>query len=196
MLGNLSFRWGPMAQELKLNETETEKLLAIGADWFLKGLEAVASFTEGKMTAEAAVAAANQAEQVATNQIRVLFGDTGFAQYEECERSFPARALVDQYEKQIAFYRINSEQRNRLVALISRQPTETAAALAGDFTVPELVFPDRFNARFEQEAEINRRILESAAQFLPEEQLEALRLMQAQNIIVQKRNVLRSLRKI
>lgn len=196
MLGSLSFRWRPMVQDLKLDELQTDKLLAIGADWFMKNLEAVASFTEGQLTADAAVTAANQAEQAATNQIRVLFGGSGFAQYEKCERAFPTRALLDQFEKQLGFYKIDDNQRNRFMALIGEQPLETAASLAGDFTIPELVFPDKLNARFERDAEANRRILESAAQFLPEDWLEALRLMQAQNTSVQKRNVLRSLRRI
>jgi RNA polymerase sigma factor (sigma-70 family) len=196
MLNNLRFRWAPMVQKLKLDEPQTDRLVAIGADWFLEGLEAVASFTESKLTADAAVAAANHAEQVATNEIRRLFGEAGFAQYEQSEQSFPARTLVEQFEKQIAFYAIDTGQRDRLIAAITEESRETAAALAGDFTVPELVFSDRLNARFELEAEANRRILERASQFLPEDRLEALRLMQALNTSVQKRNVLRSLRKI
>ncbi len=76
-------RWDPLVKELKLNSEDAEKLFQIGGDWYMRGVEAVAAFTEGKITAEAAVQAGAQAEQDARNQVRLLVGEGGMLKFDE-----------------------------------------------------------------------------------------------------------------
>ena len=175
---------------------KTEKLLGIGADWGLKNLEAAAAFTEGTLTAEAAVQTEADTERDATNQIRLLLGDEGFASYQECQKEFPARTLVDQFNKQLGPFPISAIQREALARVIEAEPPEVASGLAGDFTVRQLVSPDGLDGRFQAQAESNQRILQAAAGFLSPEQVESLRLMQVSNMSAQKRTVLRMLRKL
>ena len=115
------------------------------------------------------------------------------AKFDECDRSFPARSLVEQFDKQLGFYDINAEQRQRLSQTISAERFEVTDCLAGNFTVRELVFPDAMDRRFEEQARANQQILQNAAQFLTPDQLDALGLMQAYNLSAQKRTVLRML---
>ena len=189
-------RWSPLIDGLKLNKEETDKLLGIGADQGLTNLETAVAFTEGTLTAEAAVQAEADTERDATNQIRLLLGDTGFAGYQECQMEFPARTLVDQFNKQLGPFPISAFQQEALARVIEAEPTDVASGLAGDFTVRELVSPDGLVGRFAAQAESNQRILQAAAGFLSPEQVESLRLMQVSNMSAQKQTVLRMLRKL
>ena len=189
-------RWSPLIDGLKLNQQETDKLLGIGADQSLTNLETAVAFTEGNLTAEAAVQAEANTERDATNQIRLLLGDAGFAGFQECQMEFPARTLVDQFNKQLGPFPISAFQREALARVIEAEPPEVASGLAGDFTVRELVSPDGLVGRFAAQAESNRRILQASAAFLSPEQLESFRLMQVSNMSAQKQTVLRMLRKL
>ena len=141
-------RLSPLIGELKLDGPKTEKLLGIGADWGLKNLEAAAAFTEGKLAAEAAVQAEADTEREATNQIRSLLGEEGFAKYDECQKTFPARTLVQQFDKQLGPFPLNAIQREALARVIEAEPPEVACGLAGDFTVRQLVSPEGLDGRF------------------------------------------------
>jgi len=188
--------WSPLIGELKLDGAKAEKLVGIGADWGLRNLESVAAFTEGKLAADAAVQAEAETERAATNQIRSLLGEEGFAKYDECQKTFPARTLVQQFDKQLGPFPLNAIQSEELARVIEAEPPEVAGGLAGDFTVRQLVSPEGLDRRFEEQTESNQRILQAAAGFLSPEQVEALRLMQTFNVSAQKRNVLRVLRKL
>jgi len=162
----------------------------------MKILEAVASFTDGKMTAEAALSVEAEAIQNATNQVRLKLGEEGLAKFEDYTRAYPAQALVQQFDKQLGPFPINAYQREGLSKIIQDEPIELTRQLAGEIPVEMVVFPEGLDQRFEQQAEINRRILQKAAEFLAPDQLETLALMQANNLSAQKRNVLRMLRKL
>ena len=189
-------RWSPLIEGLKLNQEDTDKLLGIGADRGLADLETAVAFTQGTLTAEAAMQTEANTERDATNQIRLLLGDAGFAAYQECQKQFPARTLVDQFNKQLGPFPISAFQREALARAIEAEPPEVASGLAGDFTVRELVSPDGLVGRFAAQAESNQRILQAAAGFLSPEQVESLRLMQVSNMSAQKQTVLRMLRKL
>jgi hypothetical protein len=189
-------RLSPLIGELKLDGPKTEKLVGIGADWGLRNLEAVAAFTEGKLPADAAVQTEADTEREATNQIRLLLGEEGFAKFDECQKAFPARALVWQFDKQLGPFPLSAIQREALARVIEAEPPDVACGLAGDFTVREVVSPAGLDGRFQEQTDSNQRILQAAAGFLSPEQVETLRLMQVFNMSAQKRNVLRMLRKL
>jgi hypothetical protein len=170
--------------------------VGIGADWGLRNLEAAAAFTEGKLAAEAAVRTEVDTEREATNQIRSLLGEEGFAKFDACQKAFPARALVQQFDKQLGPFPLSAFQREALARVIEAEPPEVARGLAGDFTVRQLVSPEGLEGRFEEQSGSNQGILQAAGEFLSPEQVEALRLMQTFNMSAQKRNVLRLLRKL
>lgn len=196
LLASSRTRWSPLIGELNLDEAKTEKLVGMGADWGLKNLETVAAFTEGKLTVDAAVQTEANTEREATNQIRLLLGEEDFAKYDECEKTFPARTLVQQYDKQLGPFPLNAIQDQALARLVEAEPPEVAGGLAGDFTVRQLVSPEGLDQSFAEQAASNQRILQAAAGFLSQEQVDALRLMQTSNMSAQKRNVLRLLRKL
>jgi RNA polymerase sigma factor (sigma-70 family) len=196
LMSNCRGRWEPLIKEMQLDEQTTDKLLQIGGDCSMKALEAVAAFTDGKITAERAIQLGEETENSGTNQVRLLLGEIGLAKYDECERSFPARSLVEQFDKQLGFYAIHEIQRKRLHDVIAAQPSEIARGLAGVFTMRELVLPEELNRSFAQKTETNQQILRSAANFLEPEQLQALGNMQANNMSAQKRDILRALRRL
>jgi hypothetical protein len=153
--------------------------LGIGADWGLKNLETAVAFTEGTLTAEAAVQAEADTEREATNQIRLLLGDEGFAKLPGMPEGVSRRgrwcsSLTSSWDlsRSAPF----SERRWRASSKPNRR--KWPRGLAGDFTVRELVSPDGLDGRFQAQAESNQRILQAAAGFLSPEQVESLRLMQ------------------
>jgi hypothetical protein len=171
-------------------------LLQLSADWGLRNLEAVAAVAEGKMAAEAAAQSEVDAGRDSTNQVQLLLGERGLAKFEECQQTFPARALVQQFDKQLGAFPLNAIQRSALSQVILAEPLEVTSGLAGDLTVRSLVFPEELSQRFDQEADVNARILQEAGAFLTPEQVESLKLMQVSNLSAQKRNALRMLHKL
>ena len=190
------FRLAPLLEALKLEPADRDKLIQLDADWGLKNLETVAAAAEGRMTAEAAARSEAEAGRDGTNQIQLLLGETGLAKFEECQQTFPARALIEQFDKQLGVFPLNAIQRSALSQLILAEPLDVTSGLAGDLTVRSLVFPGELNQRFDQEAGVNARLLQEAGAFLTPEQVESLKLMQTANLSAQKRNALRMLRKL
>jgi hypothetical protein len=196
LVDNSRIRLGPLIKELKLSDEDAEKVLRIGGDWGIKNLEAVAAFTDGTITAEAAAQTEAVTELNSTNQIREVLGETNMPKFDACIESYPARRLVQQFDQQLGFFKINADQRERLSQLIDTEPYDISSAQAGDLTIRALVYPEELQQRFAQQVESNQQILQGAAEFLAPDQIEALRLMQASNLSMQKRDVLRLLRKL
>jgi RNA polymerase sigma factor (sigma-70 family) len=190
------FRLAPLLESLKIEPADMDKLIQFDADWGLKNLETVAAVAEGRMTAEAAAQSEAGAGRDGTNQIQLLLGEAGLAKYEECQQTFPARALVQQFDKQLGVFPLNTFQRSALSQSILAEPLDVTSGLAGDLTVRSLVFPEELSQQFNQEAEVNARLLRAAGTFLNPDQVESLKLMQAANLSAQKRNALRMLRKL
>jgi hypothetical protein len=190
------FRLAPLLEALKLEPSDKDKLIQIDADWGLKNLETVAAVAEGRMTADAAAQAEAEAGRDGTNQIQLLLGEAGLAKFEECQQTFPARALVQQFDKQLGVFPLNAFQRSALSQLILAEPLDVTSGLTGDLTVRSLVFPEELSQQFNQEAGVNARVVQEAGAFLNPDQVESLKLMQAANLSAQKRNALRMLRKL
>jgi RNA polymerase sigma factor (sigma-70 family) len=189
-------RWGSLVKELQLNPDHAQKLFQIGADWSMTNAEAVAAVTEGKLSPEAAVRAAAQTQQDATDQLRQLLGEEGLSRLEASDRSFPGRLLDEQFDHQLGFYHLSDEQRQQLRALVDSEPYEATTGLVGDFTVSQLVLPAEMERRLAQQQEVNQQILESAAAFLQPDQVEALQLLQQANQSEQQHSILRFLRRL
>ncbi len=196
LLSGSRSRLSPLIKELKLDDQTADKLAGIGADWGMKNIETAVAFTEGTLTAEAAVQAGTDNERNATNQVRQLLGTDGFTGYQENEKQYPVRTLVDQFNKQLGPFPMNAIQREALSRVIEAEPLEVATGLAGDFTVSDLVSPNGLDGHFAAQTESNQRILQAAAGFLSSEQVESLRVMQVSNMSAQKQTVLRMLRKL
>jgi RNA polymerase sigma factor (sigma-70 family) len=189
-------RWAPLVKQLQLNAEQANKLFQIRADWGLTNAETIAAFTEGKLSAEAAVHTEAQTEQDATAQLRQLLGEEGLSRLEACNRSFPGRLLDEQLDHQLGFFHLSAEQRRQLRALIDSEPYEVTTGLAGDFTVRQLVLPAEMERRLAREQEVNQQLLERAAAFLQPDQVEALRLLQQANQSEHRQGILRFLRRL
>jgi hypothetical protein len=181
---------------LDLSKEDFDKLIETGGQWGINNLTTLAEFTEGKIRPEAAVQAEIENKHDRTNEIRSLLGERGFAEYEKCNETYPARELTEQLDRQLGrLLPITPEQRAQFAAVIQAEPSEIGLKLAGIFTVESLVYPEKFRSRFDQMEEANQRIYQKAAVFLTPDQLDELKLMQANNVTTQKRNILRMLRK-
>jgi len=195
MVDGYRFRYGPFAEQLKLGPEQGEKLIQMAADGAMKILDAVAAYTEGKLTAEATLNIEADAIRSATNQVRLALGDDGLARFEEYNQSYPARALVQQFDKQLGPFPISAYQRAGLSNTIQAEQLDVTRQLAGEIPVELVVHPDEINQRFELQSQINQRILQQAAEFLSPDQLKTLALMQTNNLSAQRRGLLRMLRK-
>ncbi len=195
MANNFRTRYGPFAEELRIKPETGEELVQIAGERVMKVLEAVAAFSDGTITAEAVLKAEAEELQSGTNEVRLKLGEEAFGRFEEYTRAYPARALVQQFDRQLGPFPISAYQRTALAKVIGEEPFETTRQLAGDVPVKVLVSPEELGRSFEEQEETNRRILQKAAEFLSEEQVESLRLMQAYNLSAAKRQILRMLRK-
>jgi RNA polymerase sigma factor (sigma-70 family) len=197
MVENCRFRYGPFFGQNNLDPQEAEKLFQKGGDYAMRNLEAVAAFTEGRISADAAVQVEIEGKQDGANQVRLALGEAGLAKFEEYVKSRSVEVLMDQLEKHLTVvYALNPDQRSRLTEIIQAEPPEVTHGLAGELTVAALVYPDQLNLWFERQTEVNQDILQRGAGFLTPDQSEILELMQTSNLTTQKRNVLRFLRKL
>jgi RNA polymerase sigma factor (sigma-70 family) len=188
-------RYGAFAEDLRIEPEEGEKLVQLAGDGAMRILEAVAAFTDGKISAEAALRVEAEAIQNGTNEVRVKLGENGLAKFEEYTRSYPARSLVAQFNRQLGPFPITAFQREGLLKIFQEEPSEMMRQLAGEVPVELVVYPEQLNQRFEDQAAANQRIRERAASVLSSEQVEALDAMQANNLSAEKRVILRMLRK-
>ncbi|HZL43085.1 MAG TPA: sigma-70 family RNA polymerase sigma factor, partial [Verrucomicrobiae bacterium] len=196
IVGTYGFRYGPFAEELHLSGELEEKLLQAAGDGSMRLLDAIAAFTEGTITADSALQVETEVMQNITNQIRTLTGDEGLKKYEEYTQTYPARALVDQFNKQLGPWPINEDQKAQLLRTIDAEPMEVTRGFIGDLDMASCVDLEKMNRQFQRQTEASERILQKAADFLSPDQLEGLALMQTHNMSAQRRNLLRLLRKL
>jgi hypothetical protein len=196
MVNSYRIRYGALAEELKIEPEEGEKLVQLAGDGAMKILEAVAAFTDGKFSAEAALKVEAEAIQNATNQVRLKLGDEGLAKFDEYTRSYPAQTLVAQFDRQLGPFPISAFQRAGLMKIFQAEPVEMTRQLAGEIPVELVVNPEELDQRFAQQAAANQRIRGRAAGVLSTDQVETLEAMQADNLTSEKRQILRMLRKL
>lgn len=196
MAGNFRQRYGALAKELGIGPEEGDKLVQFAADESMKVLDAVAAFTDGKISADDALKAEAEAIQNGTNQVRLELGEEGLAKFEEDTRSYPAQTLVAQFDRQLGPFSISAYQRAGLLNILQAEPLDMTRQLAGDISVELVVNPEALDQGFAQQAAANQIILEKAAGLLAPDQLEALQAMQANNLSAEKQQILRMLRKL
>jgi len=188
-------RYRPFAEQLQLDPEQGEKLIQMAGDGAMKILDTVAAFTKGELSAEAALNVEAEAIRNATNQVRLVLGDEGFAKFEEYNRTWPAQALLAQFDKQLGPFPISAYQRAGLANILQSEPLDATRQLAGEIPVELVVHPEEIAQRFDMQSEINQRILQRSAELLSADQLETLALMQTNNLTAQRRDILRMLRK-
>jgi hypothetical protein len=123
-------------------------------------------------------------------------GDENMASFAQCNSNFPALSLGAQFDRQLGFFALSDDQRQRLLQVLNTEPNDVMAGLAGDFNVRELVLPEEMDQQLERQKQVNQDILQQASQFLSPEQVEALSVMQESNLSVQRRGILRFLRNL
>jgi RNA polymerase sigma factor (sigma-70 family) len=194
MVNDCRTRYGPFFRESKVDPEVAETLIQKGGDYSMKNLDAIAAFTEGKISAEAAVQVEAESVRDGSNQVCQVLGEAGLAKFEEYLNSRPAGVLMKQMDERLtSVYGLNADQRARMSEIFRAEPPEVMKGLVGELTVAALVYPDKLNQWFERQTEVNRDILQKCA--LTPDQLEIIELMQRSNLSTQKRNVLQLLRK-
>jgi hypothetical protein len=188
-------RYTPFALQLNLDPDQGEKLIQMAGDGAMKILEAVATFTKGELTADAALNVEAETIRNATNQVRLALGDEGFAKLQEYNRTWPARSLLDQFDKQLGPFPVSAYQRAGLANIVQAEQLDATRELTGDISVTLVVHPEELAQRFELQSQINQRILQRSADLLSPDQLETLALMQTNNLTAQRGEILRMLRK-
>jgi RNA polymerase sigma factor (sigma-70 family) len=196
MVENYRSRYIPFAMQLNLDPDQGEKLIQTAGDGAMKILDAVAAFSKGELTAQAALNVEAEAMRNATNQVRLALGEDGFAKFEEYNRTWPAQSLLDQFDKQLGPFPISAYQRAGLSNIFQAEQFDATRQLAGEVPVELVVHPEELAQRFDLQSQINHRILQRSAELLSADQLETLALMQTNNLTAQRRDILRMLRKL
>jgi hypothetical protein len=196
MVNDCRNRYARFFRESKVDPEVAETLIQKGGDYSMKNLDAIAAFTEGRISAEAAVQAEAETVRDGSNQVCQALGEAGAAKFEEYLKSRPGEVLMAQLDERLTWvYGLNADQRARMSEIFRTEPPEVMKSLVGELTVAALVYPDKLNRWFESQTEVNRDILQKGAGFLNPDQLEIIELMQRSNLSTQKRNVLQLLRK-
>ena len=189
-------RYAAFVEEINLDPKEGEKLVQLAGDEAMKVLDAVAAFTDGKISAEDVLQVEADAFQNGKNAVRSKLGEEGLAKFEDYTSSYPSRTLVAQFNRQLGPFPLSAFQRAGLIKIFQSEPAEMTRQLVGEIPAEMVVHPELLDQRFEEQAAANQRIREKATGMLSSEQLEALATMQAKNLSAEKQNILRMMRKL
>jgi hypothetical protein len=178
--------YGPLFKELGLSPEETEKFKELLIDGQMKGVEGAGALFSGDRDpaerAEAIKAMGEQQKQL-DEQLKTFLGDERYAQYKDYQESMGERTSLDQFQNQLAGGQnpLTEEQSGQLLALMKEERKNSPSIFGKDpNAMPDpdqleaMLSEEKMNKHFEQQEELNRRILERAKAVLTPEQLVAL----------------------
>lgn len=190
--------YGPLFKQLGLSPEETEKFKELLIDGQMKGVEgAGALFAGEREPAERieAIKAMGEQQKQLDEQLKTLLGEDRYAQYKDYQESMSERMALDQFQQQLAGGQnpLTEEQSGELFALMKEERKNAPSIFGNDpNAVPDpaqmeaMLSEEKMNKHFEQQEELNRRILERAKAVLNSEQLEALNNHQSSQLKMQR----------
>jgi len=160
--------YGPLLQDLKLTQEQTDTFLRVVVDRASQSLALMSAPPEEARQATAA------AEKETVERLKSLLGDAGFARFGEFSVEIPARATLDLVKTQLGNNPLNEEQNAKLLQVVKAEPHELTQGLIG---APDKAFSGsqaEIDSFLQQVSDSNQRIVQQASNFLTPQQLAIL----------------------
>ncbi|MGV3532445.1 MAG: hypothetical protein ACO1QR_08750 [Chthoniobacteraceae bacterium] len=196
MYGDLSAELGLSPDDADaLNELLTDRQLAMSE----QGMEMMSGGADEKKMKEFAEATKKNREEY-DKELANMLGEDGLKKFQEYERSMADRVMLRQYQDQFASRGtpLQEEQRKQLLGIMTEERTKAPASpfdpASGDVAeqMKAMRSEEIMEQQFEQQRQINSRVLTRAAQILSPEQVNSLRTSQDQMLEMQKMGLMMS----
>jgi hypothetical protein len=175
--------YGPLVKKLGLTEEETTKFKDLLADNAMKAVEkSTALLSGGAATNRTELMAAMAAEQKSQEeQLRGLFGDERFAQYQDYQKTAGERMQLNLFKQQSSDLALTEAQTEQLLTVM-KEEKETATAggafsdlgqTSGQGAMQAALSNEQMEKTLAAQEEVNLRVYERARTVLSEEQMNA-----------------------
>jgi hypothetical protein len=180
----LKKQYDPLVKQLNLTPEQSDAFYQLLLDNQMTNMQRGASLLSGGSKADAAQAIRDSQQAMGTS-LQALLGDAGYAQYQEYQSMAASRMELDQMKSDFADNPLTDDQQQQLV-----QSMKTAqSAMAGTNNIIKFDVTDPAAAmqqNLQQQEAVNQQVLEQAADFLSEAQLQTLATSQSNRIALER----------
>ena len=194
----LDMMYGPLFKELGLSPEEIDKFKELLIDAQMGGIEGAGLFLGGDADPaqrEEAIKSMAERRQADEEQLKAFLGEERFAQYKEYQESLGERMALNQFEQQLSGGQnaLTEGQSGQLLDIMKEESRGASSIFRNDpSALPDpaqleaMFSEEKMTKHFEEQEELNRRILERAKAVLTPEQLESLTSFQNSQLQMQR----------
>jgi len=185
--------YGPLFKELNLTSEQKQRFMDLLVDHQLKSAEQAGTVfgKDGKMDFSKIGDVAKTEETRLEEELKPLLGEEKFAQYQDYQKNMSERMQVDQFRQQLdgTDSALKDDQLKRLMSVMAEEREKNPSALStnpqqGNFE--KFMDPNALEKQLQWQEELNRRVLERAAEVLAPDQLKSYAEFQTQQLQMQK----------
>ena len=190
--------YGPLFKELGLTSEEITKFKELIVDAQMGGVANASALFGGESDPakrEEAIRAMQAQRQAGEDQLKSLLGEDRFAQYKNYQQNLGERMTLNQFQQRLAGGQnaLSEDQNTQLLAIMAEERRNAPSIYGNDpNAVPdpaqfESMFSDeKMNKHFEEQEQLNQRILDRARAVLTPEQLNSLASFQTNQLQMQR----------
>jgi len=173
----LKTQYAPLVKQLNLTPDQRDAFYKLITDNVTNSLVQGMAILSGSNNPAAAVAVAEE-QKALLDQMRLLLGDNGAAQFQEFQATLPDRQMFDQMKASFTDNPLTDDQQQRLLQIMINERKNSALALDPNTGKPAMLQVGDTAAQMEQtiqtQDQINQRVFQQAADFLSPNQLQSL----------------------
>jgi hypothetical protein len=197
-LAMMDTMYGPLFKQWRLSPEEIDQFKERLVDSQMGGMENAGALLGGGADPagrEEAMRAISEKHKAAEEQLKSLLGEERFAQYQDYQGTLGERMMLNQFQQQLAGGRnaLNDDQNGQLFAILREERRNAPSVFGNDPNTPPdpariqaMLSEEKMSQHFEQEEQLNRRVLERAAAVLNPEQIDTLKNFQASQLQMQR----------
>jgi hypothetical protein len=172
----LKTQYAPLIKQLNLTPDQRDAFYKVLADNATNVMAQSMALFSGTNNPDAAGAVASSQTNM-QGQMRLLLGDTAYAQFQDFQTSLPDRMMFEQMKTSFADNPLTDDQQQRLLQIMIVERKNSASAVdpvTGQPVVPTANLAGQTEQALQTQDGINQRVYQQAAGFLAPDQLQSL----------------------
>ncbi|HKS35722.1 MAG TPA: hypothetical protein VJW76_00930 [Verrucomicrobiae bacterium] len=190
--------YGPLFKQLGLSPEEIAAFKEKLIDTQMGGVEGASAIFGGEADPakrEEAIKSIAEKHKAGEEQLKEFLGEDRYGQYKDYQETLGERMTLNQFQQQLSGGEnaLAEDQNAQLLAIMKEERKNSPAMFGADpNAVPDpaqfeaMLSEEKMNQHFEQQEQLNQRILERARAVLNQEQLESLTSFQKSQIDMQR----------
>ena len=170
-------QYAPLVKQLNLTPDQRDTFYKLITDNLTNAMVQGMAMMSGTNKAEATSAIAD-AQKNLQEQMRLLLGDNGSAQFQEFQTTLPDRQMLEQIKASFNDNPLTDDQQQRLLQLMINERKNSVIAMDPSTGKPAMPLAgnssDQMDQALQAQDQINQRVYQQAAGFLSPDQLQSL----------------------